>query len=634
MEERARARAQRLYESRKFGAPPLALLERYEGDQVVDGLFNSDDPLTSVLNGILEVLQPDGWWVDTDDGFWWLPYRLRHEFRIEASDHPDGGTGFSLRIDVVIAENVTDERAALITANNLNRSALGLAVRFDDETHQLIAGARCTLNPVSWWSLLGLFTSYLGAIGTLERIALRMPRLTGGSAPLVEHPDLGQREEPDHFFYEHLLTTTHAQTGAGWGLPDTFSVNFAKTRQELLAQVNQGEIADMIDPTAKSPALTGTKNFGVAHDLYWSGRWTTTSTGFAHHPELGWGVETRNTLLAHFDGAADAGPAGEPNEWAVRVANLMNVLDAESSAQLLQVGGWSAWGNQLHRTSFLSAQTLSIISTRSNSFQMLLSMVCNDLMYLGDSLDMLDHLPDTAPQLESTNEVRWLGVEDIPINHYRSLLYDDQEIYASILTDGDREDWCPTNRYAGGIWALPVTELLASYGSISGDEPSVGTVSLSVDPVSENSVIITRRWTPSDTFAQVSEILPPGSSRADIAKAVRSTVGAIDSSEIEWFEFQASTDAYYDAVGAGFEDVAANSDADLMEIGRTISATTDNPAKRLDLTEPMKFLTPPVGDPAEVWLRAVTPPELIDNTIRVALRLWKSSPGPDAAEEV
>ena len=42
----------------------------------------ADDPTSAVLQLVHDRLAPDGWEGPLVSGFWWLPWKLRHEIRI------------------------------------------------------------------------------------------------------------------------------------------------------------------------------------------------------------------------------------------------------------------------------------------------------------------------------------------------------------------------------------------------------------------------------------------------------------------------------------------------------------------------------------------------------------------------
>lgn len=312
-----------------------------------------------------------------------------------------------------------------------------------------------------------------------------------------------------------------------------------------------------------------------------------------------------------------------PNEYSTRLANLVNLVAADDRLAPVQLGGWSAWGNQLHRSTFLPPLVINHLHVTGNDLLIMISKVCNDLMYVGGALDVLDEIEGHVDGVKATptNEVRWLGLEDNP--YYYPILFDDSEIFATIFERGDRRDFQSVHRYAGGIWALPVTELLASWGSICGDQPAVGTLALSLSESTEQFVLVRRTWTPTETIADVLDVFPATADQSELLAVVRAAVGSLTVPEIEWFEFHAKDALTREAVIAGLKDVAGASDADLMQIGRVISARNFDPPTRLDLAEPKRFPTAPAGDPLKVWFYAVTQPRVIDKTARAAFGLWR-----------
>ena len=170
------------------------------------------------LDRMVEVLGPGEWMVPTEHGFWWSPWRTRHQVEIVA-----GADGTQLcRSTFVLVVDVHHDVQALNMANYVNQVSVGGACWYDAQTKELKVTSLTTL-AAGMWSAAFVFEQMVQRmVGVMERIAPWLALECEGAVP---EPQVKQ-------VYEQVLQIARQQ-----GMPcPTFTEAAAPAGGEVFAR--------------------------------------------------------------------------------------------------------------------------------------------------------------------------------------------------------------------------------------------------------------------------------------------------------------------------------------------------------------------------------------------------------------
>src|SRR4051812_38513508 len=118
--------------------PPRTIRPNHRVVQALE----ADDVAGAWLDLLVETLQPGPWSVPTENGFWWIPFRLRHDLSVAVDEH----TGALIcRSETTIATDV-DVRTALEVANYWNLRPFGCTFLVDVASASMSASATVMLD--------------------------------------------------------------------------------------------------------------------------------------------------------------------------------------------------------------------------------------------------------------------------------------------------------------------------------------------------------------------------------------------------------------------------------------------------------------------------------------------------------
>ena len=553
--------------------PDLSLLKAVE----------SDDLPAAVLVALRNWLMPGEevkWVTHLPDGFWWVPYRLKHSVEVLRKESTNGENRWICRSTITLVEEVDDVMACLGVLSYLNSLSFGASVWWDPDSKSIKATSWTKLDPEDWYLTL-CFQSAVGEkIGICEILAPRLAELVNGKAPLVSHPVHGVRQEPDQFIVDCLgfFNNPEATLGTWW------AENEIETFRNFLETAFGNDIDLKVETSEfQTAAVNLFTEFIVEKDMK-------TQSGDiqsmphsvfvkqANHPELGRGIEI--FLETPFDLCPNAEMSEPEGSWkALMLANVLNGGDADACAESIGISGWFQWRGKLCLSTFIKATPVAylqnqIVSSAYLQNQIVSSASPSDMSYspIGVFLGLLtttvlERADNPAEAITHdfykedwslTEDTRCRGVDDI-FSSFNLLLTNDRENFEYVAADLSLElntlEESPaqigyeslSDCIAPYLWDTP-TSLLASYGIFNPAGPSVGSLEMAVSQEFDQALLIERLRHPHFPHIIVHALID------DIHlldEFVGKVIEKFNWSTLDWFEIVKDTEDFNEAVLKG-----------------------------------------------------------------------------------
>ena len=256
------------------------------------------------LDRMVEVLGPGEWMVPTEHGFWWSPWRTRHQVEMVA-----GADGAQLcRSTFVLVVDVHHEVQALNMANYVNQVSVGGACWYDAQAKELKVTSLTTL-AAGMWSAAFVFEQMVQRmVGVMERIAPWLALECEGVVPEPQHPTLGLRSEPDQLVREWAWSTEVPEAACGVWWSQREVQGFKRAARFMVAGEYGDQVGAQVDPLEWHEQGTATDNLSAAFVVERNGMWARLALQEGRHPDFGFGPEFHFAVSEVFgteDAAAD-----------------------------------------------------------------------------------------------------------------------------------------------------------------------------------------------------------------------------------------------------------------------------------------------------------------------------------------
>ena len=591
-------------------------------------------PVVSALEahtfvGLMEgVLAPGEWRVDTTNGFWWIPHRLRHDIEIVETEQDSDLSRWACRSTFLLCIDVEDTENALNMCDYLNQRGLGGAAWFDLEQKSIFFTSTTNLDPVNWFTAFLFSQTVPRLVGLLENFAPTLADLVSGKVPDAVHPVHGRRSTPDQFLSESLLATEQPEATCGlWWSPREIRA-FRRAMRFRLQQDGDFELADQIDPDDYDKDATSSSNLEL--EVIWStpdsDSWTSLSVGEGRHPEYGFGLEFILTTSLLFGEDLGQNPTPESDSMTKLVANTLNAHQAITCAAPIGLGAWMSWRGQLVHETFLYPQLVSVLQTLAGEHVgevvALLAIMCT--RHEATLLKTLEGIRLFAGDPANVSDQRWNGVVQnagsYPIFGSSDELF--REMYSTY----------PLNRLIEPVeldqngFKLATQTTFASMGIFNPSGPTVGSIEIAINYRLGTALLLERVRHPHHPSVCVHAVLDQ-SGFADIDRLLEEMIGQLQwGSPFEWFDTKHSSEKDVAAMRRGLRAFAqAHSDEDYASRAIALVETCDDPWLRVDHGFEPSSAAGPDEDPIELWIYAISHAANIDNHCAFIRSAWEGA---------
>ncbi len=600
----------------------------FRPNREVVGVLEGGDP-GEYLARVFALLEPNGWHVKTETGFSWIPHRLWHDVEVTRISFR-GEDRFACRSTLVVAAGAEEPLLLAGMANYLNQRPFGVCAIADLEQNELRVISAVVLDP-SLWFVVELFErSMMRGIGVAEQAALWLPDVANSRELWAEHPERGRRDEPDVLTtidVDATLAPPEAATGLWWSEEELRSY-WAAIRS--LARDVPDE-ALLVEPV---PAGSWRSSSRLERPVYTAVLDASCEIVFreADHPDFGRGLELHVATGFAVDGADSAagGPAPGTSSWdAYAIVNVLNRswLDSQPPAVL---GGWTSWRGQLHHSSFVFPEDGRILQQIAAGQAGQVLAVFQEVLLetlLTDAAAVIsnnrDHLPETFAIAPESN---WRGVAENAGMH--------PLLGVTLESLGIDPNEHPRNELLEAF-ELPGLERMhrmqiAQFGIFNPSGPSVGSIDVAVDYVSQCGLVVLRTRHPWSRSAVVRAVIDQdGFNHLD--RILESLVADLDWALFDWFESASGFESDNAAILRGLRRFAQRFVADGDELDRAARRMLVpwSPWQRLEDELPE---LPPGDDPVDVWLHGVVDPFHIDSNVAYFRSAWEGAVAYRASE--
>jgi hypothetical protein len=518
---------------------------------LVDAL-TSDDVRSTFLGLMDFMLEPDGWSVETENGFWWLPHRLRHTIDVIRCDDIRGDERWVCRSSVLLVEEIDDLASGLEMVHYFNQRSFGASVWLDSEAKEIWATSWVTLDLKFWFIVHCFMEDVRFNVGVLEKLAPRLAAKVDGQVPLITHPVHGTRDVPDRFVSEHdaALYGPEATMGLSW--TDSEIEGFRHFMQIMYPDaIDAGQWADSeLFPQGELSA----KELAIEFDLDAGSIWAlpeevdaskaaiACSLGQTDHPDLGRGLEILFTTPLQLEDLSEPGGPPASTYDAMRFANYLNLTEAQSCRPAIGTSGWTSWRSQIYLSTFVRGDTAKEVQYWGSST---VGEAIGGILYC-----TVDRLATPSVGLEHPNAKASSWAE--PITKalrglrqnagFHSLLADDRAVFATATQGCTTNElthirWADTDPDFDGLWALQHSMLLATFGIFNPLGPSVGSLEISIDYATGQALILQRRRHPFERAITIHAVIDnEGYMGPILGEFVERIVAGLEWGGLDWFE--------------------------------------------------------------------------------------------------
>lgn len=612
--------------------------------------LESDDRGAAFLEYMFSVLAPGSWWWHVDDGFEWIPHRLRHEVSIERLVDEEARTVRTFcRSVFTVVDGVEDVRHAMATANALNQRGLGGCAVFHFESGELRVVTRVELDPQSWFGAQIFEHVVTRLVGVLETAAARLAEQCNASPMVAVHPTRGVRDDPDQFIVETELLPGQPEAGAGmwWSKYeiDAFhdGLRYFVRQHDTAAAARIGSdvasdapSADVFDLSLEMTSPVGDVLLSVHH---------------AEHHEVGIGLEfLLSTKIAfEFSGDRDRSPANEL--WgALQAVNLVNLVECSSPMPTtvpLLAGGWSSWKGQVSLSTFLPAEVVRIMqqlaanappevgSAPSHVGGMMAVLSFWHALRVNELRELLA-FDGLEAEFETLDTYGWSGVSQNALRW--SLLSDSAALIDRIALGRPMNELFGPVLLGRDAWMLPHQVVPFRMGIFNPMGPSVGTIELAIDYTTNRALLVERLRHPLAPSLRLHAVIDrDGFGR--LGEFVGDVIAGLRWSLFDWALINAEFDEDYDPIVDGLRRFAERSDGDVASDAERLLDSQGNPWIRLDPDYEPRGVVPAGSSPDAYWIPLLLSPLNVDSHLAYLRSAWEGSRHAaradwDAAEEM
>jgi len=546
-------RFQKLKGSSMYSSPPP--------DGLLLRVLGSEQPLYEMLHFMKGELGAEKWAVIFEDGFWWMPHRLRHF--VEVFDRNEtsepGEESLVCRSMITLVENVKDHESALAFAQYFNQRPFGASVWFDQEKDSIHATSWVALDPAHH-SLVFLFVEAVKRkIGICEHIAPKLAALVDGEVPSAEHPEHGLRTEPDEFVENRFwpLYSPEGTLGNWWSKEEIASIH-SYLMEEFEHRFDSVEVLEGGDYQSDR---TSAANLEVSLCLTENG-WLSAektdpepshvlSVGQADHPDFGRGIEVLISTPLDFGGNTDAATPPASSFQAQLVANSFNGFESLYCEGTIGISGWTTWRGQVHLSTFIPGETIAtlhLIYTQGADPASSLADLCGGYVLGPLATGLMARIDVIAGIHEYSNfhDIKWLFTQDrrwkgvVENAGYHSLFVDDNEVFETVAAGLPLNELIDpicfeASEPHGGLFGLPHTFLIANFGIFNPAGPSAGSLELAIHYESGRALLLERNRHPFLPSITVHALLDQ-TGFASLGEYVEKVIARLEWTSLDWFE--------------------------------------------------------------------------------------------------
>jgi len=645
--------------------PDLPLLKALE----------SDDLPAAVLVALRNWLMPGEevkWASFSPDGFWWVPYRLKHSVEVLRKESAHGENRWICRSTITLVEEVEEDVSELFSiVSYLNSLPFGASVWVDVESNSIKATSWTKLDPKDWYLVVCFQSAVAQKISVCEFLAPRLAELTKGKVPFISHPVHGTRQEPDQFLQDGfgLYDDPEATLGTWWTEKEIemfrISLSTAFERFESAIDLRVATSEFMTSAVNLSTQFTFKKELethsgdvkSLSHHV---------SVGQVVHQSLGRGIEILLETPFDLDGNTDMSKQQNSSFNAQALANELNFGEVDRCSEPIGISGWTAWRDKICLSTFIKAGTVAylqqIISSASRP-EMSYSPIgaCLGLLttkVLGRYVAPANIITQDwyKEDWSLTEDKRWDGVEDFdscfnPLLLHGSETFDFVTAVASLKVNVLEESPpCispsePPDHFHPYLFDAS-TLLLASFGIFNPAGPSVGSLEITTSADSEFAVLFERLRHPHSPHIILHALIDlDGVPLLD--EFVEKVIAKFNWSTLHWFEIISRTEAVLKGLTKFGERLEKEENRDLRQEAIRLQLP---PWKRLEVPDEKKLVklsdtglfhegflleNPDIGleefhnpehlSDVDFWTTSLIGPKNVDNHIKFLRSAWEGS---------
>tara|TARA_B100000029_G_scaffold507529_1_gene592357 strand:- start:734 stop:2782 length:2049 start_codon:yes stop_codon:yes gene_type:complete len=647
--------------------PDLPLLKALE----------SDDLPAAVLPALRKWLMPGEevkWASFSTDGFWWVPYRLKHSVEVLRKQSAHGENRWICRSTITLVEEVEEDVSELFSiVSYLNSLPFGASVWVDVESNSIKATSWTKLDPKDWYLVVCFQDAVAQKISFCEFLAPRLAELAKGKVPFISHPVHGIRQEPDQFLEDGfgLYDEPEATLGTWWTEKEIemfrISLSTAFERFERAIDLRVATSEDMTSAVNLSTQFTFKKELeahlgdikSLSHHV---------SIGQRFHQSLGRGIEILLETPFDLDGNTDMSKQQNSSFNAQALANELNFREVDRCSEPIGISGWTARRDKICLSTFIKAKTVAylqqIISLASHPEKIGTCLGLLTTKVLGRYVAPANIITQDwyKEDWSLTEDKRWDGVEDYdnsdscfnPLLLHGSETFDFVTAVASLKVNVLEESPPyispsePSDHFHPYLFDAS-TLLLASFGIFNPAGPSVGSLEITTAADSEFAVLFERLRHPHSPHIILHALIDlDGVPLMD--EFVEKVIAKFNWSTLDWFEIVKGTEDFNEAVLKGLtkfgERLKKENNRDLRQEAIRLQLP---PWKRLEVPHGKKlvklsdtgifheefFLQNPAADvelhnpeylsDVDFWTTTLTNRANIDNHIKFLRSAWESS---------
>ena len=574
-----------------------------------------------------EALVPEEWRVETTNGFWWIPHRLRHDIEIVERQQNSDVSSWACRSTFLLCIDVEDTENALNMCDYLNQRGLGGAAWFDFDQKSIYFTTTTNLDPVSWFTAFIFSETVQRLVGQLENFAPTLADLVGGKVPDAVHPVHGRRSTPDQFLSESLLSTEQPEAACGlWWSPREIQA-FRRALRFQLQQDGAFEVADQIDPDEYDEDATSPSNLN--QEVIWttpdSDSWTSLSVGEGRHPEYGFGLELilATSMLFGEDLGQDSIPKSDLGSKLV--ANTLNADQALTCAAPLGMGAWMTWRGQLVHETFLYPQVVAKLQYLAGEFVgeviALMAGMCGH--HLSTLWETLDDICLFAGKPTNVSDRRWSGVVQNAGLH--PMFGSCDELFRNVYSTYPLNQLIEPMELDEDGFKLATQPTFASMGIFNPIGPTVGSIELAINYRLGAALLLERVRHPLYPSVRVHAVLDE-SGFAKVDRLLEELIGQLQWSTFDWFDTKHSSEKDVAAMRRGLRAFAqAQPDEDHARNALALVETLNDPWFRVEQGFEPSSAAASDADPIELWINVISHAANIDNHCAFIRSAWEGA---------